>query len=552
MTRIARQTKIALNPNIPMFPEFAKQTIGSWATGLSQDECLYLSTTECGTWGCEYVNLAHPSAGGYLFNDEESLESAIERAVMMVESPEGFSPIHASRKKQAYDVDQRAWEIVDCMKDYYEAMYNGRMDMPQEDVENGDKLISVLSDTELFRKVLAEYGDFLTSDREVAAFWMAFNILMDHQGEELVKKYSSKKTAEVHMPDIYYEDGAIVLDDDGLMLDDLYIDQNDVYTAIDWAIGTLEGYDLDFDEDEVEWIIRNIYDTYGGKEATKTHSAFEASKKQATRTFTSSNLQWISNGHYRGVDYKVYQEIGGLYIVSAKGFKSERAYSEADAVANLKHNIDQAIQTEIEQGGWWDYEDELEYELSLEELYQGVDPLPVKEFSANQRRSFCKSANVEWEAYHVVDGFPTTDIPGYMYQYGYDGWYLIRHEDGWGDRQFGPYTSLDDLMYVHDLHDGDVRVISAKAKYGGNTVDLGDGYSLMVNQRQDTGYEWYLFDEFGSSLGYSGDWAFDTPERSRISISAIPNTSRLVANGHLIRKQPGSSPMRRCRSWRTR
>lgn len=69
---------------------------------------------------------------------------------------------------------------------------------------------------------------------------------------------------------------------------------------------------------------------------------------------------------------------------------------------------------------------------------------------------------VEWEAYQVVDGFPASDVPGHMFSHGYDGWYLIRHDDEWGDRRFGPYPSLDALLNAHDLHDGDVRVASVK------------------------------------------------------------------------------------------
>ena len=86
--------KVALNPDIPAFPEFAKQSIGVWATGLSDDECLYIDKWADGRysgWGCEYINLARPSKGGFLFYDEPTLEDAIAKAVEMIESDEVFT-----------------------------------------------------------------------------------------------------------------------------------------------------------------------------------------------------------------------------------------------------------------------------------------------------------------------------------------------------------------------------------------------------------------------------------------------------------------------------
>ena len=98
------------------------------------------------------------------------------------------------------------------------------------------------------------------------------------------------KVAEIEMPEIYYEDGAIVLDDRGVMLDDLYIDQNDEETAEEWAVGTLKAYDLDFDEDEVEDIVRGIYDEYrpGWRGASKT-------ERVATAPRHADIMEWIDD-----------------------------------------------------------------------------------------------------------------------------------------------------------------------------------------------------------------------------------------------------------------
>ena len=101
-----------------------------------------------------------------------------------------------------------------------------------------------------------------------------------------------------------------------------------------------------------------------------------------------------------------------------------------------------------------------------------------------------KTADIEWEAYEVVDGFPTRDVPGYMYHHGYDGWYLIRHDDGWGDRHFGPYSSLGNLMSAHSLHDSDVKVSS---KYGGELLESGYRHLLESNGFEDEHDDNYIF-----------------------------------------------------------
>ena len=98
---------------------------------------------------------------------------------------------------------------------------------------------------------------------------------------------------------------------------------------------------------------------------------------------------------------------------------------------------------------------------------------------------------VEWEAYEVVDGFPVSDVPGYMFRHGYDGWYLIRHDDGWGDRSFGPYSSLDNLLNVHDLHGGDVRVASVRAAEYLERFDVGDDGDYYLND-YDEGAEFHI------------------------------------------------------------
>ena len=118
--------KTALNPDIPMFPEFAEQSIGAWASGLSDDEVLYIGQGRkngYSGWACEYVNLARPSRGGFLFYDEPSLDAAIEKARDIVESPEPFEPL-ASREAYViyyYDVDGELNSKEDFPGSYDEA-----------------------------------------------------------------------------------------------------------------------------------------------------------------------------------------------------------------------------------------------------------------------------------------------------------------------------------------------------------------------------------------------------------------------------------------------
>ena len=92
-----------------------------------------------------------------------------------------------------------------------------------------------------------------------------------------------------------------------------------------------------------------------------------------------------------------------------------------------------------------------------------------------------KKAGVEWEAYEVVDGIPTSDVAGHMFSHGYDGWYLIRHDDEWGDKEFGPYGSIEELMSAHDLHGGNVSVAGRTAYFNYTEHNIYDEWQDFGN-----------------------------------------------------------------------
>ena len=159
---------------------------------------------------------------------------------------------------------------------------------------------------------------------------------------------------------------------------------------------------------------------------------------------------------------------------------------------------------------------------------KNIETGEVRQVTPGYGKTVVKSAaaGAEWEVYQVVDGFPTSDIEGYMYRHGYDGWYLIRHDDEWGDRKFGPYSSLDELMRAHDLHDGDVKVLARResrvAAWKQPFATSGDfdryendymwedypfvGYvdRIWIGENIDH-YEWELLDEVGNAV--ESGWA---------------------------------------------
>lgn len=156
--------------------------------------------------------------------------------------------------------------------------------------------------------------------------------------------YNVNKVPGMKMPDIYYDDGAIVLDDEGVMLDDLYIDQHDERDAEDWVVGTLSAYDIDFDEDEVRWIVKDIYDTYGVRDIdfSGVHDAFDnvygdgfssrffGASKTASYVLvdpdTDESYEIVQNsfGEYEVIDEDGYTRVFGEDEVRERGLKKMR------------------------------------------------------------------------------------------------------------------------------------------------------------------------------------------------------------------------------------
>ena len=89
-----------------------------------------------------------------------------------------------------------------------------------------------------------------------------------------------------------------------------------------------------------------------------------------------------------------------------------------------------------------------------------------------------------WEIYEVKDGVPQSSDP-YIQQMekGYDGFYVIKHEPDRGDREFGPYGSIDEAVTVHGLQNKTTQIVAQKCYkveieyYTGDSLGYGDiGY----------------------------------------------------------------------------